>query len=54
MSGIPYDSSTKRLYVFRGGGGGIEYKYCILTKIKQVMSGVYINEVKKWSSQGRK
>ena len=34
MSGISYNSSTKRLHASRGGGGSIEYWYYTLTKKK--------------------
>lgn len=56
MSGISYNSSTKRLHSSRGGGGGIEYWYYTLTKnkkIKQVMCGAYINGVKNGNLQYR-
>ena len=56
MSGISYNSSTKRLHASRGGGGSIEFWYYTLTKnkkVKQVMCGAYINGVKNGKEQYR-
>lgn len=56
MSGISYNSSTKRLHASRGGGGSIEYWYYTLTKnkkVRQVMCGAYINGVKNGKEQYR-